>query len=590
MRSMNVLRSRWGAIAAFVVVTVVATTTSVGGANVAEGSCTATRSGDSVLLEFAALTERSFVRRDGNWLATLDVGTSSYVDGRAPDDASYLVRTRPDNVVVDISCTEAVDDGPGDGGPAEAEPVCTATRMDDTVTLEFDVGDQRPIIRRNGSWLTGLPVGSEIYLDTGAPDGATYLVRTRPGGVLTDISCTPPGEDPVDPVGPFCTAAVGGGSVTLAFDVGDQRPIIRRNGSWLTSLPVGSTSFTDTGAPDGATYLVRTRPGGVLTDIGCTPPGENPVAAANRVIHISIDGLRSDHVTPELTPRLSMMMSDGASTLNARTDPAETRTLPNHTAQFTGRFVEGVGGHRTTFNEDNGLTVHDIAGTYVPSVFDVVHDNGGSTILYAGKEKFEYLERTYSVAGAPDVTGEDDGEDKIDTFVRNNPVDAVAPFISDVMAAGDSTTYGFFHIRLPDQIGHLFNWGSLEYQQSVRDSDQIVGQLIDGLVQTGAMDSTTIIVTSDHGGPFGGLLHADSDLADNYTIPFIAWGAGVGEGIDLYDANTGGQYQDPGTASIGRTGAQPIRGHDTANLGLQLLGLPALPSPAVNSTHTLNVN
>ena len=510
MRSMNVLRSRWGAIAAFVVVTVVATTTSVGGANVAEGSCTATRSGDSVLLEFAALTERSFVRRDGNWLATLDVGTSSYVDGRAPDDASYLVRTRPDNVVVDISCTEAVDDGPGDGGPAEAEPVCTATRMDDTVTLEFDVGDQRPIIRRNDSW--------------------------------------------------------------------------------LTSLPVGSTSFTDTGAPDGATYLVRTRPGGVLTDIGCTPPGENPVAAANRVIHISIDGLRSDHVTPELTPRLSMMMSDGASTLNARTDPAETRTLPNHTAQFTGRFVEGVGGHRTTFNEDNGLTVHDIAGTYVPSVFDVVHDNGGSTILYAGKEKFEYLERTYSVAGAPDVTGEDDGEDKIDTFVRNNPVDAVAPFISDVMAAGDSTTYGFFHIRLPDQIGHLFNWGSLEYQQSVRDSDQIVGQLIDGLVQTGAMDSTTIIVTSDHGGPFGGLLHADSDLADNYTIPFIAWGAGVGEGIDLYDANTGGQYQDPGTASIGRTGAQPIRGHDTANLGLQLLGLPALPAPAVNSTHTLNVN
>ena len=418
MRSMNVLRSRWGAIATFVVVAVVATTTSVGGANVAAGGCIATRSGDSVLLEFDALTERSFLRRDGNWLATLDAGTSSYVDGRAPQDASYVIRSRPDDVVVDVSCTEAVDEGPGDGGPVEAEPACTATRIGDTVTLEFDVGAERPIIRRNGSWLTGLPEDSVLYLDTGAPDGATYVVRTRPGGVLTDLACTSAVEDPVDPVdpvgpfctatvgedfvsfefggliersflrrdgnwlatldagtlsfvdddpradatylvrsrpagllieipcnpvgdpvdpvvpvGPFCTAAVGGGSVTLEFDVGDQRPIIRRNGFWLATAAVGSTSFTDFVAPNGATYVVRTRPGGVSTDIACTPAIDDPVdpvdpmAVANRVIHISIDGLRSDHVTSELTPRLSMMMSDGASTLNARTDPAETSCL-----------------------------------------------------------------------------------------------------------------------------------------------------------------------------------------------------------------------------------------------------------------------
>ena len=408
--------------------------------------------------------------------------------------------------------------------------------------------------------------------------------------MLTDIACTAAGANAPNS---GCTLSRSGNTVSLNFDALEERSFIRRDGAWLATLNAGSSSYVDAGAPAGATYLVRTRPGGVLTDIACTAAGANAPQSGttNRVIHISIDGLRSDFVTRQLTPRLDMMMTDGASTLNARTDPAQTRTLPNHTAQLTGRFVEGTGGHRTTFNEDNGSTVHDIAGTYVPSVFDIVHDHGGTTILYAGKEKFEYLERSYSVAGAADAVGQNNGRDKIDTFVRNNPVSAVAPFIDDVRAAGDSTTYAFFHIRLPDEIGHIFNWGSVEYEQAVRDSDQIVGQLIDGLVQAGTMDSTTVIVTADHGGPIGGSLHSAVNQQGNYTIPFIVWGAGVGEGVDLYEANSaGGQYRDPGTASIGRTGAQPIRGHDVANLGLQLLDLPALPAPAVNSTHTLNLN
>jgi|GEM_PF-3021684 len=315
-----------------------------------------------------------------------------------------------------------------------------------------------------------------------------------------------------------------------------------------------------------------------------------PEPDVERVIHVSIDGLRSDHVTTELTPVLMMLMADGASTLNARTDPAVTRTLPNHTSQLTGRFVFGQGGHGVEFNEDDGGTVHETAGVYVPSVFDVVHDNGGTTILYARKEKFDFLERSYSSGGAADVTGTDDGTDKLDVYERDAPVDAVEPFLLDVVDAEDSATYGFFHIRLPDEFGHLFNWGSREYVQSVRDSDQLVGQLVEGLAEAGLLESTAFIITSDHGGPLGDTSHAGVGNAGNYTIPFIAWGPGIGEGIDLYDANDGGgEYADPGTDQVDRDGAQPIRGHDAANLGLDLLDLPALPAPAANSTHTLLV-
>jgi len=285
-----------------------------------------------------------------------------------------------------------------------------------------------------------------------------------------------------------------------------------------------------------------------------------------------------------------MLMADGASTLNARTDPSITRTLPNHTSQFTGRFVHGDGGHLTTFNEDDGSTVHETAGEYVPSVFDVVHDNGGTTILYNGKEKFDYLERSYSDDGAADITGANNGRDKLDVYERENPIDAVEPFLEDVVDAAGSTTYSFFHIRTPDEIGHVFEWGSREYAQAVSDSDALMAMLIEGLADAGLLETTAIIVTADHGGELGELNHGSSDNSQNYTIPFIAWGPGIGEGIDLYDANAGGsQYADPGTDQVDRDGAQPIRGHDAANLGLQLLDLPALPAPAANSTHTLLV-
>jgi hypothetical protein len=90
-------------------------------------------------------------------------------------------------------------------------------------------------------------------------------------------------------------------------------------------------------------------------------------------------------------------MREGAYTLNARTVREQTATLPNHTAMLTGRRVDDKhGGHGYSDNVDNGSTVHRAAGHYVASVFDVVHDNGDSTALYASKTKFKLYERTWN--------------------------------------------------------------------------------------------------------------------------------------------------------------------------------------------------
>ena len=111
-------------------------------------------------------------------------------------------------------------------------------------------------------------------------------------------------------------------------------------------------------------------------------------------------------------PNLRSFLRRSAYTLNARTDPDFTKTLPNHTSQMTGRPVFGGAGHQVTYNEDMQRTVHQEAGGYVASVFDVVHDHGGRTAVYAGKSKFDMIDRNWNgTFGEIDRVGPDNGRD-----------------------------------------------------------------------------------------------------------------------------------------------------------------------------------
>lgn len=315
--------------------------------------------------------------------------------------------------------------------------------------------------------------------------------------------------------------------------------------------------------------------------------GPDQPIRVDRVVHISIDGLRSDFVTPELMPVLSDLRREGVSTLNARNDPAVTKTLPNHTSQFTGRAVFGSGGHRIDYNNDHGRTVHDEAGLYVDSVFDVVHDYGYATAAFVGKEKFAVLGRSWDeTGGAIDTVGRDDGPKKIDVFVRDSPEDAL-PMLSDALEGMPELAYSFFHIRHPDSAGHTHTWGSIEYAQAVSDSDDLLGEIMQTIrADQRWADTTAVIITSDHGGPIGGDLHDDHELLGNYRIPLVVWAPGVTAGGDLYDLNPQAR-RDPGAQQVGLDARQPIRAHEVGNLALDLLGLPAIPGSTFNANFDL---
>jgi len=320
--------------------------------------------------------------------------------------------------------------------------------------------------------------------------------------------------------------------------------------------------------------------------------------AAEYVVHISVDGLRPDFLQTQINagnaPNFKRFQDEGAWTHNARTDYAHTITLPNHTSMLTGRPVSLPTGlpaqthHGYVLNNDPAptTTLHNNTDPdrYKASTFDVVHDAGFSTALYASKNKFVIYEQSYNAAnGAPHANG----ADKINVFV--NP--EVTLTMQNQMLAGLAANhfkYTFLHYADTDDAGHSTGWGSTTYLNAIATIDGYLGQLFN-LINTDATmaGKTAIVLSADHGGTGTG--HSGSTVATNYTIPFYAWGAGVGHG-DLYNFNTDTRL-NPGTGqpTYVTASGQPIRNGDGGNLALSLLGLDAIPGSLINKTQNLRV-
>ncbi|GAA3181375.1 hypothetical protein GCM10010531_39460 [Blastococcus jejuensis] len=320
---------------------------------------------------------------------------------------------------------------------------------------------------------------------------------------------------------------------------------------------------------------------------GPPPPDPEP-GAIEHVVLVSVDGLNPDAITQlgaTGAPTFYRLMADGAWTLDARTVFEATQTLPNHTSMVTSRPVTVTGGHRVTFNEDNGSTVHAAAGFYCASIFDLVHDAGGTTALYTSKAKLDFLDRSWNATnGAVDTTGADDGRDKIDIYQR-----AAAATITAALQAALRTApadFSMIHYAGPDGVGHQYGYMSDQYVAEVARTDGFIGDLLDTIAADPDLAAhTVVIVTSDHGGL--GTSHADATAEVNYTVPFFAWGAGVSDGADLYALNP--DRADPGSGRPAYVAVPPVRNAEAGNLAADLLGFGPIPGSLINAGLSLDL-
>jgi len=311
-----------------------------------------------------------------------------------------------------------------------------------------------------------------------------------------------------------------------------------------------------------------------------------PAADTTRyVIHVSVDGLIADAVRrlgAGGVPHFYRLRFDGACTENARTDYDYTITLPNHACELTSRPVLGPDGHGLSFNNDDGRTLEQIHGSYVAGVFDVAHDNGLTTGMYASKSKFALFDRSWNgTNGAIDSTGVDNGRDKIDTYVYNADTDAlISAFLSNMTTSPHR--YTFIHLVDPDLAGHAYGWESREYYASIVKVDGLLGRILDCIDGDARFALTThIVVVADHGGI--GTDHSDETDPANYTIPLYVWGPGVPAGADLYWLNASTRENPGGGRPTYAATPQPIRNGEAANLSLDLLGLPCVGGSSIDA-------
>ena len=296
------------------------------------------------------------------------------------------------------------------------------------------------------------------------------------------------------------------------------------------------------------------------------------------VVAITIDGFNPSSLSQIGRQRgtgFTRMIDWGASTLNARTAYERTETMPNHSSIFTGRRVLDDGHHVTFNNDDEHTDIHTVAGEYVSSMFDVVHDHGRRTLFFAGKEKFAFWDRSWdAVRGAEDTVGTDQGRDKITAYHLGAASDMTTAVVRSLHERPAALTY--LHIPLPDKAGHAYGFMSPAYLKAVEDSGRLVARILDAINSDSRLKGrTTVVLTADHGGGARSKSHSDPTLLRNYRVPFIAWGAGVKARSDLYTLNP--ERVRPGTGRPGYGSQPPIRNLDLASLVTTLLGYPPVP-------------
>jgi hypothetical protein len=323
----------------------------------------------------------------------------------------------------------------------------------------------------------------------------------------------------------------------------------------------------------------------------------SPCHGADHVIHISVDGLRPSYLQPRIdagaAPNFKRFLDEGAWTNNARTDFTHSITLPNHTSMVTGRPVSlptGMSAMTQHGYTDNGdpaptTTLHNFTNPdwYKASTFDVVHDAGFSTAMYASKFKFIIYEQSYNAAnGAPHANG----SDKINVYYGPESTASMQSQLLSNLAANDFK-YTFVHYADLDDAGHGAGWGSATYNTAITTVDGYLGQLFN-LIQTDTnlAGRTAVVLSADHGGTGTGHSNAADSL--NYTIPFYVWGAGVGHG-DLYSFNSDTRTNPSTSRPDYVVSGQPIRNGDGGNLALKLLGLGPIPGSLINVAQTLRV-
>jgi hypothetical protein len=316
-------------------------------------------------------------------------------------------------------------------------------------------------------------------------------------------------------------------------------------------------------------------------------PASAPVGV-DHVVVVAVPGLTSAIAGGSKAPGEATRMADnGASTTNARTATESTQADANLTSLLTGRRVfPKRGGHGVGSEKKLPSTVHDSAGQYVSSLFDLAHNNSGRTMFASSRKETRLVLSSWNrKSGGKDPYGVDDGTAKIDRFkimrddarsvgwwretIERKPAELSVIELSGVLKAG-----------LDD------GFKGATYEKAVRKAFQKVAGIRRSIAKSPAMNGTTLLVVTGTGGAQK-TKGSSRTWAKSYKVPMWVTGPGVPAGSDLYSLNP--SFSSPGRQQLNYSGAQPIRVGDLTNLVTRTLGVPPVPGSSMDPEQRFQV-
>jgi predicted AlkP superfamily pyrophosphatase or phosphodiesterase len=236
-----------------------------------------------------------------------------------------------------------------------------------------------------------------------------------------------------------------------------------------------------------------------------------PAPGAKRMLIVSIDGLRPDVLLRAGSPAIRGLMARGSFSMWATTT-AVAVTLPSHVSMLTGVTPAR---HGVTWNSDQPTARRVYPAR--PTLFELAKAAGLTSAMAAGKSKFSTLAKPGTLDWSM-VPEDDELPDSVVTDVAVGWIRAHAPQVMLV------------HLPDVDLAGHDAGWGSSLQLEAIERADRCVARLLGELGRRGLLDSTVVLITSDHGGARKG--HGANDPRSRH-IPWIIAGPGIRKGFDL---------------------------------------------------------
>lgn len=215
----------------------------------------------------------------------------------------------------------------------------------------------------------------------------------------------------------------------------------------------------------------------------------------NYTILISFDGFRWDYPSRGITPNLDYIKENGVHTLSLQ--PCfPSKTFPNHYSIVTGMYPENHGLIANTFNNPHTNQKYSLYDSAIVS----------DAKWYKGEAIWETAKRQGVITASYFWPGSELNVDYrrpnyVEHFVYLRPYDERINGVLNWLQLPYEKRPHFItlYFDATDTSGHNYGPNSAEVNQSIAMEDSLLGKIFLGLDKLNLLDSTNVIVISDHG-------------------------------------------------------------------------------------------